>query len=173
MRATAPITCRAVGSRVGMAQGSAIDGPRPTDIGANASSPISDRKRKGPGPSGPWTIWSMTSNPWNKAKGSIDPNEPNRYRHADHVPIYRSRTEMVPYGPLITGRVHKARKTNHQPISEPGHDFDIGSSPRQTDRPELSRRILTRMVQAARRESQADIESSFRTSHPGPGSSGS
>lgn len=53
-------------------------------------------------------IWSMTSNPWNKAKGSIDPNEPNRYRHADHVPIYRSRTEMVPYGPLITGRVHKA-----------------------------------------------------------------
>ena len=108
MRATAPITCRAAGSRIGMAQGSAIDGPRPTDIGANASSPISDRKRKGPGPSGPWTIWSMTSNPWNKAKGSIDPNEPNRYRHADHVPIYRSRTEMVPYGPLITGRVHKA-----------------------------------------------------------------
>lgn len=44
--------------------------------------------------------------------------------------------------------------------------FDIGSSPRQTDRPELSRRILTRMVQAARRESRADIESSFRTSHP-------
>lgn len=74
MRATGPITCRAVGSRVGMAQGSAIDGPRPTDIGANASSPISDRKRKGPGPSGPWTIWSMTSNPWNKAKGSIGPN---------------------------------------------------------------------------------------------------
>ena len=108
MRATAPITCRAAGSRIGMAQGSAIDGPRPTDIGANASSPISDRKRKGPGPSGPWTIWSMTSNPWNKAKGSIDPNEPNRYRHADHVPIYRSRTEMVPYGPLITGRVHEA-----------------------------------------------------------------
>lgn len=56
MRATAPITCRAAGSRIGMAQGSAIDGPRPTDIGANASSPISDRKRKGPGPSGPWTI---------------------------------------------------------------------------------------------------------------------
>ena len=44
--------------------------------------------------------------------------------------------------------------------------FDIGSSPRQTDRPELSRRILTRMVQTARRESRADIESSFRTSHP-------
>ena len=58
MRATAPITCRAAGSRIGMAQGSAIDGPRPTDIGANASSPISDRKRKkdqGPdhGPYGP------------------------------------------------------------------------------------------------------------------------
>ena len=50
----------------------------------------------------------MATNRWNEAKGSIDPNEPNRYRHADHVPIYRSRTEMVPYGPLITGRVHKA-----------------------------------------------------------------
>lgn len=170
MRATGPITCRAAGSRIGMAQGSAIDGPRPTDIGANASSPISDRKRKGPGP---WTIWSITSNPWNKAKGSIDPNEPNRYRHADHVPIYRSRTEMVPYGPLITGRVIRLERQTTSRYRSRGMTFDIGSSPRQTDRPELSRRILTRMVQTARRESRADIESSFRTSHPGPGSSGS
>lgn len=39
--------------------------------------------------------------------------------------------------------------------------FDIGSSPRQTDRPELSQRILTRMVQTARRESQADIDAAM------------
>ena len=57
-----------------MAQGSAIDGPRPTDIGANASSPISTGKKR-TRTIRTMDIWSMTSNPWNKAKGSIDPNE--------------------------------------------------------------------------------------------------
>lgn len=103
-------------------------------------------------------IWSMTSNPWNKAKGSIDPNEPNRYRHADHVPIYRSKTK---YGTGWSIDTTWTSRLRYRKL--PSIESDIGDGPY---------RIIWTRYRSKRRNAAADGQAGSEPNGPNRSSGG-